>query len=215
MNLPTSKDFSKLSNADLRTKLARALEATVAGIYEAAAIWSELNRRGETLPRLSGIMQFLPRIARGELAAETVIAFAGQISLIGCMVGMPLDEQRKYADGECVSVATFDDGGKPVAEAKPLSDLTAREVRLVIDRGEVRPLKAQINSLKHSRTQTATKPPYSRVTIRADIGGGVLVVGLARIAPSELAAALRSLGWRLERIDRAGASADEGARPHA
>lgn len=214
MTLPASKDFSKFSTADLHAKLARALEATVAGIYEAAGIWSELNRRGETLPRLPGIMQFLPRVARGELAAETIIAFAGQLTLIGSMAGMPLEEQRKYAGGELVSVATFNDDGKPVAESKPLAALSAREVKLVVDQGQVRPLKAQINSLKHSRTRAVTSPPRTMVTIQADIAGGVLIVGQARVSPTDLTAALRRLGFRLERIDR-GADADEGARPHA
>jgi hypothetical protein len=200
MTLPTINDLSELSTDDLRAKLARALEATAAGLYQAAEIWSELNRRGEAIPRLPGILQWLPRVARGELAAETIIAFAGQGSLIGAMIGMSLDEQRKYADGELITVATFDEDGKAISQAKPLTELTAREVKLVVDRGQIRTIKAQINSLNRSRTQTKTKPPVSTVTIHADIGAGLLVVGHSRISPTELATHLWRLGWRLERL---------------
>jgi hypothetical protein len=199
MNTPAIKDYSKLSTPDLHARLKRSLEASAAGLYEAAAIWSELNRRGEA-PSASGIMQWLRRIATGELAAEAVVSFAGQDSLLIGLVGMPLDQQRKYAAGEAITVATFDADGGTVTEEKPLLQLSAREVKLAIDRGQVRPVKAQINSLKRSRTASKTTPHYSTVTVQADLVAGVLVVGHARVSPSELAVALRSLGWRLERI---------------
>lgn len=211
--LPIAKDFSKFSSGELRNKLAHALEATAAGLYEAAEIWAELHRRGESLPHMSGILQWLPRIARGELAAEAVIGFAGQHSLIAGLVGMPLDQQRKYAAGDAISVATFDEDGKAATELKPMTALSAKEVKLAIDRGQVRPVKAQINSLKRSRTETETKGHYSSVTIRADVGAGLLVIGNARISlsDSKVLAAIRALGFRLERIEGRPANKDAQA----
>lgn len=214
MKLPSTEDFSKLSTPELYTKLAQSLQASATAFYRAAAIWAELNRRGESL-QLSGALQWLPRIARGELAAEAVIAFAGQQSLITSLAGMPIDEQRKYAAGETITVAAFAEDGKTTTEAKPLAALSAKEVKLAVDQGQIRPIKAQLNSLKHSRTVAATAPHHSAVTVRPDLGAGVIVIGRARVAPQEIAAALRSLGWRLERIERESAGGTDGARAHA
>lgn len=208
-----SKDYSKFSTPDLLEKFQQAVDATAASLYEAAEIWSELSRRGEAPARLYGVLQWLPRIARGDLAAETVCAFASQSALLGSLSGMPLDEQRKYAAGKPVEVATFDQDNKPVMETKPLSSLSAREVKLAVDKGQVRSVKAQINSLRRSKSQTKTQ--YTKVTIVADRSAGLIVIGHARVAPQELARALAQLGWRLEKIQRRVNSQYEQTRPQA
>lgn len=138
-------DLSSLSPADLRAELAHALTATARGLGRAAAIWGELERRGESLPDLrSGLATWLPRIARDELAAEAVIAFAGQRMLLNRMIGMPLDQQRNLAAGNAVSIAVINERGEVVGEDIPLSRLSSRQVVLAVDDGRIRPLAAQI-----------------------------------------------------------------------
>lgn len=195
-------DLSAASSDDLRARLADALTATADGLYRAAAIWIELRRRGEAPDLRSGLAEWLPRIARRELAAETVIAFAGQRMLLGRITGMPLDEQRRLAAGETVTVAEVNEAGEIVGRQKPLRQLSSREVLLAIDSGEVRPLTAQVRSLSHSIT-SARRPRaqsgQSTAVIRADRQAGLLVVGRSRLAPTDLVSALHALGYRLTR----------------
>lgn len=198
-------DLSGLSSAELKAELAKALSVTAHGLARAATLWSELHRRGESLPELrSGLATWLPRIARGDLAPEAVVAFAGQRMLLQRMMGMPLDEQRKFAAGEEITVAAINDRGEIVGEDKPLARLNSREILLAIgDAGSIRPLHEQTKTLGRSITKTRrrTHSGNSTATIRADRQSGLLQIGRSRVEPTDLANALRALGWRMERIE--------------
>lgn len=196
-------DVSSLLSDELRKELASALTATAHGLARAAMIWSELQRRGEDTPELrSGLATWLPRIARAELAAEAVIAFAGQRMLLQRMIGMPLDQQRLLAGGADITVAIINERGEIVGTDKPLTQLSSRDVLLAIDGGQVRPLSAQIRTLSHSITKTKSprRGGGSVASIRADRHTGMLAIGRSRIAPSDLADALHILGFNLVRI---------------
>ena len=198
-------DLAAATSGELRAGLARALVATADGLARAAAIYSELARRGEAPTELrSGLATWLPRIAGRQLAAEAVIAFAGQKMLLR-MIGMPLDEQKRLAAGGTISVAMINDKDEIVGDDKPLGNLSAREVLLAFaDHGEVRPLAAQIRTLtntsrRRGHTRTRVKGSTSIATIRADKAAGLIVVGRSRVDPSDLASALSALGWSLMR----------------
>lgn len=199
-----SGDVTALSTGDLRAELARALELTAHGLARASVIWSELVRRGESVPELrSGLAMWLPRIARGDLAAEAVVAFAGQRMLLQRMVGMPLHEQRKFAEGAEISVAAINEKGEIVGEKKPLVRLSAREILLALgEGGTIRPVIEQTRTLSRSLTKirTRTHSGHSTATIRAEKETGLLQIGRTRVDPTDIADALRRLGWKLERI---------------
>lgn len=196
-----TKDLSKVGTEELHQRLGRCLQVTSDALTEAAAIWSELSRRGEAPRVLSGIAQWLPRLSRGDLSAEAVIAFAGIPAVLSRLTGMALDLQKKLADGETIPIAVFNEDGDAVAENKPLCQLSHREILLAIEGGEIRPISAQINSLKRGRSAVRATGPYASVTIKADHETGMLIIGRARIKPEEEMAALRELGWRLEKIE--------------
>lgn len=94
---------------DLRRELARGLSLTADTLARLAAVWAELERRGEDLSDLRhGIARFLALIAAGQLAAEAVVAYAGRPGVLQAIVGVPLDRQRELAAGGEVRVYDAD-----------------------------------------------------------------------------------------------------------
>lgn len=89
------------STADLRAELVNALKLTAGHLCYLAAVWQELEARGVDLGDLRrGIGAYLPLIAAGTVAAETVVAYAGQPRLLKQIGGLPVDRQRRIAAGE-------------------------------------------------------------------------------------------------------------------
>ena len=199
---PNLPQFEELSNEELRALLVKKVSLSAVSLMEAAEIWKELQRRGVEMSAFrSGLGMYFPRIARGELAAEAVVAFAGQRVLLQHMIGMPLDEQRRYAAGEPITVADRDDDGQIMGAQRRLSEMSAREVTLAIADGRVRPLKVQAESLARKVTRAAPRRAKSGSTarIRADVSAGTLAIGRTRLEPLDLASALRALGFDLVR----------------
>lgn len=192
-------DVADMSIPELRAELANALTVTAVGLARAAAIWTELNNRGEDIPLRSGLSIWLPRIAAGALAAEAVVAFAGQRMLLHRMVGMPLDEQRRLAAGGKITVAAANEAGEIVHESRAVASLSSREVTLAIADGTVRPLDAQTRSLAAKRPRRKRASRTSAAIIRADTARGLLQIGRSSVAPDDIVDALARLGWRMER----------------
>jgi hypothetical protein len=96
-------DVTRLGDLDtptLRAALGDALRLTVRHLVYVAAIWKELEHRGEDLtPLRQGIGAYLPAIASGEVLAETVVNFAGRPGLLRTVAALPPAEQRAIADG--------------------------------------------------------------------------------------------------------------------
>ena len=195
-------DVERASDAELRQELAAQLTLTARSLARAAEIWTELQRRGIDLRELrSGLAVYLPRIARGELAAEAVVAFAGQKMLLQHLTGMPLDEQRRYAGGDPITIAAQDDQGQIIGEQRRLVELSGREVLLAISNGSVRPLKAQSDTLRRQSAKPTRRrhATGSTARVRADTAAGTVVVGRVRLEPLDLSAALKALGFDLVR----------------
>lgn len=198
LSIDAADDLSTLSTETLHARLAEALTVTADGLYNAAAIWAELTHRGEAPPLRSGLVTWLPRIARRELAAEAVVAFAGQPLLLGRLIGMPLDQQRELAAGHEIEVAALAPNGEVRTERKPLARLTGRETLLALADGAVRRIDAQIAM---TRTRSSLPTALTSVTIRTDMRAGVIVVGRARVRPGDLRDALADLGYDLRRTN--------------
>lgn len=100
---PGQLDVTRLSAVDtaaLRDALRDGLRMTVSHLVYVAAIWKELESRGEDLSALrQGIGAFLPAIAAGEVLPETVVAFAGKPATLKVVAKLPPAEQRAIADG--------------------------------------------------------------------------------------------------------------------
>jgi len=139
-----AEHMSSLTTEALRQRLADAITVSARGIYETALIFEELRRRGEPVDELRlSLAPYLPRIARGELAAEAVIALAGFRTALNRIALLPVDEQRAILTRRIEVVSSVIDGRRLTAH-RAISEMTAREVEQVIsDDGRVRDVSEQ------------------------------------------------------------------------
>lgn len=171
-------NISELDTETLRGELARALTITAQGLVYLAAVWAELVRRGEDLSNLrSGLGTYLPAIASGRLAPEAVVQFAGQTTLLRRIALLPIEEQRRIAEGEPIPVAVRNDDGEFTERKMPALALTARQVvQIFDDGGRVRTPIEQRQLISH------TTPKQQRATSTTTTPGEVGFTELRRIA---------------------------------
>lgn len=87
--------LSAMETADLRAELDRHLRLTVEHLVYVAAIWRELEKRGQDLSELKkGIGAYVAAIAEGRVLAETVVTFAGEPAALKRAAALPIPEQR-------------------------------------------------------------------------------------------------------------------------
>lgn len=92
-----------LTTDELRGELAGQLRLTASHLVRLAAIVRLLEDRGEDLSDLRiGLLQYLRRIAHGQVVPEVVVRFAEYPSLIQRISGMPLPDQIRLASGDPV-----------------------------------------------------------------------------------------------------------------
>jgi hypothetical protein len=181
-------EVQTMTREELRAELARGLNLTAETLTRLGLIWQELERRGEDLSSLrQGIARTLPLIAAGRLAAETVVAFAGQAMLLRALEGVPLDEQRRLAAGGVIQVI---DPTDPVAvQEMPLARLPAAAVRLVFGDGQVRPPDAQRLALRPRRPRPQEPSGY-RWQPRYDPETGMVTVGRMQVSLDDFLSAM-------------------------
>jgi hypothetical protein len=76
-------DLAAVDTVSLKSELANALKLTASHLSYLAAIWAELEKRGEDLSGLKmGMGVWLARIAAGTLLAEIVVMYAGEPSVL-------------------------------------------------------------------------------------------------------------------------------------
>ena len=149
------KELTSMSVPDLRAELSKGLTMTARGLSHMAAVWEELESRGEDLSDLRcGMGLLLPVIASGRLAAEAVVAFAGRPLILKHLEGMPLDQQRRYADGEPIPVYLE---GSREPEALPLVRIPPHVVAKIIKNGRVLTPAEQRLAAKPRNTPPARK----------------------------------------------------------
>lgn len=188
-------DIASMGTAELRAELAASLNMTARHILRLALIWAELERRGEDLSELrNGIGAYLPAIAAGTVAAEAVVAFAGQPVLLRHVSTLPIAEQRRLAAGGTVPLVVTSDKGY-THRMIPLSALPARSIPQVFGARCIRNEAAQIAQL------SAPPPPWKgngkpvrRGRIVVDRKLSVVRVGKAQVTLTEMVEALRAAG---------------------
>lgn len=149
-----------MDTQELRAELARALTITSETLQYLAAIWRELERRGEDLSDLrSGIGGYLPMIASGHVAAEAVVAFAGRRGALKAVSTLPLSRQLALASGERVAIVERDPQGKLVEKEIPVSALSTAQVARVFDEGRIR---LPVEQRRRLLEQPETLSPKSR-----------------------------------------------------
>lgn len=131
--ITTLSDLKLLTTADLKRELVRGLSLSAESLNHVAAVWHELEQRGECLAEFrSGIGRSIPLIASGRLAAEAVVAFIDRPATLTALEGLPLDRQRELAGGGSVLVLA---PGNPTPVLTTLAAMPAAAVRLVFAGG--------------------------------------------------------------------------------
>lgn len=189
--------LNELPTTELKTRLAQAITVTARGLYETAVIFTELQRRGENVDDLRlSLAPYLPRIARGEVAAEAVIALAGFKTALDRIARMPIAQQKSIIN-QRINIATDTGSTQPVIMSRRLVDMSAREVRTAItEDGRVLQPEAQIEVARLTASRDGNKKravPLGRPP-RIYIRGEHIYVGKHVMRADYLVSQLRDLG---------------------
>jgi hypothetical protein len=139
--------LAQLSTEELRAELARGLKLTAEHLFRLGQVWLELEGRGEDLSALrKGLAIYLPHIGSGRGDAHAVVRFAGSGLLMRAIAALPIDDQRRLAEGGTVPLVASD-GESQAADPLQLSPI---EVRRVFVNGRVRSVAEQ-KELCHRR----------------------------------------------------------------
>ncbi len=196
-------DISSASTATLRAVLAKGLTFTAQALTAMGAAWQELIRRGEDLEDLRnelrvGLPRTLPLIASGRLAAESVIAFAGRPQILRCLEGLPLEEQRRLADGAPIPIYL---PSESEPQSLPISRVPAFALRLAISDGMIRTPAEQRLAIRKSESKKKKKSSR-KYNIVVDREEQTLSIGKATIPLfSVLAAMSEAAGSGMEVIE--------------
>lgn len=179
-------EIKQASTATLRTELARGLTLTAQTLTTMGAIWQELETRGEDLSDLrTGLARTLPLIASGRLAAESVVAFAGRPLVLRCMEGLPIEEQRRLADGAPIPVYL---PGEDAPQSLPVSRIPSAAIGRVLCDGMIRTPAEQRMAIK---TRKAKKEPaYRRYHVQVDRHHQLVTIGKITVPLSTIIAAM-------------------------
>lgn len=184
-------ELQRMDTPTLRKELSSALTISAAHLVYLAAIWAELELRGEDLSDLrSGLAIYLPMIASGRVDAEAVVRFAGQTMLLRAIAQLPLDRQRALLAGEEVEVVELIDG-EPATRKLQAAQLNAAAVRQVFDGERVRTTAEQalIIAAKGSRRPKQARLRINKQTRTIAVAGQhvelrAVIEALARAYPS-------------------------------
>lgn len=189
--LPTA-DLEAMTTEELRRELAQSLQLNARQLLHLAAVWRVLESRGEDLNDLrSGMGAYLPMIASGRLAANAVVKFAGQPTLLRAMLDLPLDQQQEIVNDKPLPVLGLDTAGDTRVTHLPAYSLTAAQVRQVFGPARIRDEREQEAVLVQTVTRKKAAPSAApRSRMRYDAQSDQLVVGRTRIAVASLFEAL-------------------------
>jgi hypothetical protein len=153
---PGEASLMAMSIEDLRQQLASSLELSARHLMHMAAIWAELERRGEDLSSLrTGMAVYLPMIARGDLDAQIVVRYAGKNMLIRHLAGLSRMEQSQLLDNEVVTVVDFVDGDF-TEKSVSLHELDSRKLKHVFGDHILSPTEQRNAIVKTRRTPVGT-----------------------------------------------------------
>ena len=90
-----------MTTEELRNEFRSGLRLSIDHLTRLALILTELESRGEKIQGVNiGLLSLLRSIAKGQLLAETVVAFASKPTVMRRVGKMPVDEQRRIVDDE-------------------------------------------------------------------------------------------------------------------
>ena len=193
--IPSAPELNNLSTQTLRTELAASISMTARHLQRLAAIWQELERRGEDLSDLRvGLAEYLPRIAAGQLDAQAVVQFAGQRLLLQKIASLPIAEQNRLALGGTVKMLAPTETGQLTEVERPARALTTTQASMVFDNGRIRTLDEQ-RGIVETRRMKGRGPakPVEKGKLRYDPSIGAFRIGRHTLPTEALIGALASV----------------------
>ena len=185
-------DLVQVPTEALRARLAEAIGVTVRTLSYLAAVWNELERRGEDLSDLrGGLMTYLPMIAAGRLDPEIVVRCAGQVTLLKAAAGVPVKIQRQLIERGARVVEL--DAGVVVERVVPVDELTVVQVRRVFASDGLRLPAEQARILSGPPQRASGRAGKTKVTVYFSKAEHETVRARAREAGLRVPAFLRGL----------------------
>jgi hypothetical protein len=192
-------DIVEATTDDLKRRLAEAITVTARGLYETALIFEELQRRGEPVEDMRlALAPYLPKIARGEIAAEAVIGLAGFRTALDRVALLPPERQREVVTAE-YAVISGGGGDNAIVVRRRIAEMSAREVKLLISEdGRILSPDAQAEVLRlapkgRSSAGGGRRLPRGRQP-KIAIQGEYVIVGRQAVRTDHLIDSLRALG---------------------
>jgi hypothetical protein len=191
------KDLVHLDAPALREELTRALAVTADNLRRLAAIVYLLEERGEDLGEIRiGLLDYLRRIAHGQVLPETVVRFGEWPRLMRIAAALPLPDQQRLATGApVVLVVRREAGAFDRREVDPLQ-LTGRQLTQVFGPDGLRDEPAQCLLLEDRglpAKKTATRTPTRFGHCTADVKKGGIRVGKHFVSVADTLSALSAL----------------------
>lgn len=174
--IKTRDQLAAMPVSDLKKELGRAIRLTAEAIEYLAAVWAELERRGEDLSDIrTGLTAYLPRIAQGELSARVMIELLGNRTALDRIAHIPPQEQEEML-ATPVQYLEKDATGELVQKSGLVPELTPAQIRLAIDEnGKPIPLEEQKERLRKKVTPKAMTPQIALTEDEQILIGGKLV----------------------------------------
>ena len=144
----------------LLEELRRGLELTVKQILRLSWIVRTLEERGQDLTglrqKVGALLDYLRRVAHGQLLPEVVVRFAGSPMLVQAIAQLPTPDQQKLASGEKVTLVVPGTGDEGMTHRllDPLQ-LSRDQVAQVFGKGRLRAEAEQIALLEDRRLKPA------------------------------------------------------------
>lgn len=197
--------YHNMANAQLYKALDGAIIDTETGVREACRIVAELRRRGETVPlnTSSGVFRYWREINAEQLSPSTVLMFILYPKLLDIMRGVPLANQRAYAEGLKVDVASVDDAGQITTKAKDFRAITPSMHDVVLSpAGKLRTPEEQAAILQERwKAKCERKSTVKTVTVEALPWADEIAVNGVAVSSERLAEAMKALGYEFTRQD--------------
>lgn len=179
---------------ELRGEFARVLGLTARNLVYLAAVWKELESRGVDLSGLrSGLIAYLPHIASGAVSPEAVVRFAGSPPMLRAITSLPLDQQRRLAEGEPVKLVVKQ-GDAFTHRMLPAHALTQPQVKLVFGERRMRSEAEQIAILTRPPIEAVPRKPVLKGQVVVDRMAGTVRIGRNIVPASDVIDALRTAG---------------------
>lgn len=197
--LEVATRVADMDTSVLLRELKRALVVTAETIAYLGAVWRELERRGQDLSNYrTGIGEYLPLVAAGQLAPEAMVQFIGRLQLLRAVRLLPIDEQRRLADGGTVTVLREDRRtGALLPTEVPATTLTGEQIKQVFDGGRLRDVAEQANMIDSTRVAARRRrslPAARRYRVNVDIDAKTVKIGRMILPLQEVIDALEAAG---------------------